>query len=101
MAAARPTDDLFFIAHDARTGRPRPHPHVLGVALAAGLLGEMVLSGHLFVEDTGLVANRVAGLPDDPLAHRMLEEIHRSAQHRDVGVWLQYFGLRAVQDVGA
>jgi hypothetical protein len=95
-----PANDLFFIAHEQRTGRVRPHPRVLGVVLAAALLGELALTEHLFISTDGLVPNRMAAPPIDPLAHRMLEQLRRSAHRRAVDVWLQYFGLDAVEDVG-
>src|SRR5205814_4789932 len=73
---------------------------VLGVVLAAALLGELALSEHLSVGDEELLPSRMLVPPADPLAHRMLEELRRSVHRRAVATWLQYFGLRAVADVG-
>lgn len=68
----RAADQLFLIAYDQDTGRSTVHDGVLGVALGAAVLGELVLGEHLWIgdDDTALVTS---GWPptDSALAHRI------------------------------
>jgi hypothetical protein len=52
--------------------RLRLHPKAMGLGLAAGLVGELVLSGHLFLSGGVLVVVDPTS-PADVLAHSTLD----------------------------
>jgi hypothetical protein len=66
--------------------------------LAAGLLGELVLSGHLSVSDGALVVDPVA--PVDGLAHSTLDQIVAEPGVRDARTWLAFLARDAEHAVG-
>lgn len=92
-------DELFCIAHDDRTGRSRLHSRVLGLGLAAGLLGELVLCDRVEIADGGgiRVVNRAP--PADVLAHATLSQLLAQSQHRDLRTWLAFLAETAVESV--
>lgn len=94
----RLADDLYLIAHDDRTGRARVAPVVAGLAAAAGLLGELVLSGHLRMLD-GCVFPLAALPPEDWLGRAVLGMVADPRQEREVGAWLRFLAAEAVGDV--
>src|SRR6266516_3964834 len=64
-------DQLFFVAHHDRDGRPRLHQRAVALGLAGALLGELVLLGHLDVYDSAVyVVHREP--PHDALDHSIL-----------------------------
>lgn len=91
-------DEFFCIAHDDRTGRARCHPRVIGLGLAAGLLGELVLYGRVTVENGAVIVTHRAP-PADALAHATLEQLLRQPQHTDVRIWLAFLAETAVESV--
>jgi hypothetical protein len=91
-------DELFCIAHDDRTGRCRLHPRVLGIGLAAGLLGELVLFERVDVRDGGLSVVR-RDPPPDAAAHATLALLLAQPQHRDVRTWLAFLAETSVETV--
>jgi DNA-binding ferritin-like protein len=88
-------DDLFTVAHDDRTGRPRVGPRVLGLGLAAALLGELIFFQNLAVED-GAVYVISREPPRDSLAHATLTQLLTQQQHREVRTWLAFLAETAV-----
>ena len=93
-------DDVFWIALEERTGRLRLHPRALGVTLAAGLLGELVLHDCLAISDNAVYMPRHGGAPPDALTHRVIEQMVYQPEHRDVATWLKFLGESAVDDIG-
>jgi len=94
------------LAHDER-GRSRLHARATGIALAAGVLAELILSGHVTIRDSRVSArplNRVgeafpdsrAGLigpdryppPADSVGHAVYEQIAHEPQAHQVRTWL-------------
>jgi hypothetical protein len=92
-------DEFFLIAHEERTGRSRLHPRATGLGLAAGLLGELMLTGRVRLSDGDLyVVNR--NPPTDALAHEVLELLLAQPQHRDLGTWLAFLAQDSAVKVG-
>ncbi len=91
-------DELFCIAHDDRTGRCRLHPRVLGLGLAAGLLGELVLFDRIDIRDGGVHVLRWDP-PPDAVAHATLAMLLAQPQHRDVRTWLAFLAETSVESV--
>ncbi|WP_432829336.1 GOLPH3/VPS74 family protein [Dactylosporangium sp. CA-092794] len=88
------TDSYYLIAHDFQVGRHRLDGRVLGIGLAAGLLGELVLAGAIDVHDrTVYVARRDP--PRDPLLRELTALLVSQPQHRDLPTWLAYFAVTA------
>jgi len=79
------SDDLFLIAHCDRTGRPRLHPLVCGVALGGGLLGELMLTGHLHAV-AGRARLRGRRPPEDRTCRGLFDALSREP-HRDLSAW--------------
>jgi hypothetical protein len=92
-------DQYFLIAHEDRTGRSRLHPRATGLGLAAALIGELMLDGHLELIDGDLfIANRQP--PGDALSHDILSLLIAQPQHREVRTWLAYLSQDAAVRVG-
>jgi hypothetical protein len=62
----RPADGLYLVAHDPASGRPRLGPRVLGLGLAAALLGELIMGG--FVD---AVASTLRATDQQPFLRRV------------------------------
>ncbi len=45
----RLADDLYLVAHHEITGKPHLQPRALGLGVAAGLLGELMLPGAIYL----------------------------------------------------
>ena len=92
-------DQYFLIAHEDRTGRSRLHPRATGLGLAAALIGELVLDGHLELMDGDLhIIDRRP--PGDALSHDILSLLIAQPQHREVRTWLAYLSQDAAVRVG-
>lgn len=93
------SDDLFLIAHDDTTGRPRLHARAVELGLAGALLAELVLYGRVTVHDGRLVVVDRRP-PGDPLAHTVLDQLISEPQYRAVRIWLAFLAGQAVDAVG-
>jgi hypothetical protein len=91
-------DDLFRLGHHDSTGRPRMHQQVAGLGLAAALLGELCLAGHITVH-SGHVAVVDRSPPADALAHTVLDQLVGEAQVRQLRAWLPYLARDAHEQV--
>ena len=92
-------DQYFLIAHEDRTGRSRLHPRATGLGLAAALISELMLDGHLeLIDGDLLIANRQP--PGDALSHDILSLLIAQPQHREVRTWLAYLSQDAAVRVG-
>lgn len=92
-------DEFFLIAHNDTRGKAKLNPAATGLGLAAGLLSELVLDGHLTVVggDVSVVNRRP---PADALAHTVLDQLIGEAQHRSVRIWLSFLAQSAATSVG-
>ncbi|GGM45562.1 hypothetical protein GCM10011608_32920 [Micromonospora sonchi] len=92
-------DEFFLIAHNDIRGKAKLHPAANGLGLAAGLLGELVLYGHITVTSAQVtVIDRRP--PADALAHTVLDQLIGEAQHQAVRTWLSFLAQTAVTSVG-
>lgn len=94
----RLADDMFRLAHRDRDGMSLLDPHMAGLGMAAALLGELVLAGHLTIR-AGVVVMTDASAPSDVLAHSVLDQIGHEHQSHPLRTWLAYLGRRAYIDV--
>ncbi|NLU78771.1 GPP34 family phosphoprotein [Micromonospora sp. HNM0581] len=92
-------DEFFLIAHNDTRGRAKLHPAATGLGLAGGLLGELILHGHITVSagQVGVLDRRP---PADALAHTVLDQLVGEAQHQSVRTWLSFLAQTAVTAVG-
>lgn len=90
-------DDLFLVALNDATGRPRLQTRILGAALAGALLGELVIGQHLTVHD-GRPYPTTSHPPPDALQHTTLEQL-RAEPHHDLRTWVIYLARDAEADV--
>lgn len=86
-------DDLYFVMHDDVTGRPRLHPRLAGLGLAAAVVGELMLAERVTIElasgqDRLYVTSRTA--TGDPLTQSVLDQVVAEPQH-PVLTWLVFF----------
>jgi hypothetical protein len=90
-------DELWLIAHDDASGKPRWHPVVAGLGLSAALLGELVLAGALRARagELDVADDSVRG----PLADRVLGQMAVTPQHRATRTWLQWLAEDAPETV--
>lgn len=92
-------DEFFLVAHNDIRGKAKLHPAATGLGLAGGLLGELVLHGHVMVVDGDIsVVDRRP--PADALAHTVLDQLVGEAQHRSVRTWLSFLAQSATTSVG-
>lgn len=92
-------NELFWITHRDLTGQPRLHPKAMGLGLAAGLLGELVLAEHLFLAGRTLTVMDPRS-PADVLAHSTLDQIVAESGVRDLRAWLAFLARDAEDAVG-
>lgn len=105
------TDDFWLAAHDTFSGKPQLVAGPLGIGLAAGLLGELLFTGHISVSK-GRLYLHFAPPPEDPALAPILaqlDEEERSRQHlageaheqsgHDLYEWIRYLAIedRAAQ----
>lgn len=92
-------DSYYFIAHDHMDRRGRLDRRVLGIGLAAALLGELWWIGTIEVEGGNIhVIHRDP--PADPLLHNVMAELLSQPQRRDLATWLSYLAITAEAEVG-
>ncbi|WP_407663061.1 GOLPH3/VPS74 family protein [Micromonospora radicis] len=92
-------DEFFLIAHNDTRGKAKLHPAATGLGLAGGLLGELVLYGHITVAQ-GQVTVLDRRPPADALAHTVLDQLIGEAQHQAVRTWLSFLAQTSVTSVG-
>ncbi|MDM4718357.1 GPP34 family phosphoprotein [Micromonospora sp. WMMA1363] len=92
-------DEFFLIAHNDIRGKAKLHPAATGLGLAGGLLGELVLYGHVTVSD-GLVTIVDRRPPVDALAHTVLDQLIGEPRHQSARTWLSFLAQTATAAVG-
>jgi Golgi phosphoprotein 3 (GPP34) len=91
-------DELYLIAHHEVTGKPHLQPRALGLGLAAGLLGELMLAGSVGVGRGAVIPGRPAALGDE-LARRVLGQVAGEREHVPLAGWLMFLGGTAAGDI--
>ncbi|MDF5758279.1 GPP34 family phosphoprotein [Spongiactinospora sp. TRM90649] len=92
-------DEFFLIAWDTtRSGKPRLSAQAIGLGLAGGLIGELVLQNRLTVHGPTLAPTARHHVADR-LSDGVLAEIREAPQHTDVRTWLAYLARDAVPSV--
>jgi Golgi phosphoprotein 3 GPP34 len=94
----RLADDLYLIAHNDRTGRPRLQPRAAGLGLASGLLAELLVTGRLTIRADGVATAR-GEKPGDALGQRLLDLVAGEPEPHSVADWLGFLAVTAVEDV--
>jgi hypothetical protein len=92
-------DQFYLLCHHDRTGRGRLTERSAGLGLGAALLGELVYSRNLWIQDSRLRPVRQP-VPVDALAHAVLDQLVAQPRHSDVRTWVQFFGTTASGLVG-
>jgi Golgi phosphoprotein 3 (GPP34) len=92
-------DEFWLLAHNEQTGKPRLSDGILGLGLAAALIGEVVYSRNVTVRG-GYVLVVDMTPPQDPLAHHVLAQMAAEASTHTTRTWLVYLGRGAAQQVG-
>jgi Golgi phosphoprotein 3 (GPP34) len=105
----RVADDLYLIAHHEVSGRPYLSPRSAGIALAGGLIAElMAVQTPAVTLDRGFLipCYRKNGAPvarfarpDDPVPGHVLDQIVAESAPRPVRDWLLFLGKTAAADV--
>ncbi|GAA1744316.1 GOLPH3/VPS74 family protein [Luedemannella helvata] len=91
-------DDLYFVAHEETSGKSRLHPRVTGLALAAALLGELVMDGKIDLR-AGMITIIDRQPPVDALAHTILDQLASERQQHATHNWLAFLGNSATDQV--
>jgi hypothetical protein len=91
-------DDLFLLAHDGQTGKPRLHPRVTGIGLAGALLVELTMLGRTDVRGGTLVVADDRR-PADPLLASVLGRVLAEREAHQVGAWLSFLAPGAADEV--
>ncbi|MBT8227472.1 MAG: GPP34 family phosphoprotein [Dactylosporangium sp.] len=91
-------DEFFRLAHHDTTGRPLLHPRATSLGLATALLGELLGSKKILVQERHVYPlNRTP--PDDALTHATLDQLIAQPQHTDVRTWLEFLSASGYADV--
>jgi hypothetical protein len=93
-------DDFFCLMLDEHSGKPRIAPRVAGVGLGAGLLAEVVISGHCVMTEAGEIQALNVQRPDDALSREVHELLLNRPHHRDPGIWISYLARDSFARVG-
>jgi hypothetical protein len=97
---SRIADDVFLMLLDERSGEPRAARRIAGLAVAAGMLGELLTSSCLTITGDGDIELLDAGWPPhDELDAEVYKVIHESNPH-SLRIWLDYLSLDAWDRVG-
>lgn len=88
---------MFRLAH-GDDGGPVLHSDVAALGLAAALLGELVLTGHVGVRG-GMVIVRSVAPPWDALAHTVLDHLTGEPVRHPVRTWLAFLAQTAYGEV--
>jgi hypothetical protein len=96
---SRLADDFYLICFQEQTGRAVVTDAVAGLGLAGGLLGELVLGGHLLVHDGLLYPAAGVPAPNDLALWEVLQAVAGQRQPQKVGAWLRFLATDAVTDV--
>lgn len=92
-------DDFWLLAHSEHTGKPRLSGRVLGLGMAAALIGELVYWRNVTVQG-GFVQVHNWDPPPDALAHTVLDQMAAELRSYSIRTWLVYFGRTADEMVG-
>jgi len=92
-------DEFYLIAHNDSRGKAKLHPAATGLGLAGGLLGELILYGHITVT-AGQISVIDRRPPADALAHTVLDQLVGESQHRELRTWLSFLAQSATTSVG-
>src|SRR5262249_12021636 len=80
-------DELFLLAHDDVTGKPRLHPRVTGIGLAGALLAELLLPGLLGIR-AGILLPFTDVTPGDSLLRQAFAPIQVERPAKPIRPWL-------------
>jgi Golgi phosphoprotein 3 GPP34 len=94
----RLADDLWLLAHHERSGKPHLQPRAVGLGLAGGLLGELILPGTIRVW-RGLIIPAGAQPPGDDLTHSVLRTMTAEREHLPVRDWMAFLAGTAAREV--
>ena len=92
-------DDYYLIAHDEHTGRLRVSARTAGIGAATALLAELIVDGHLVLRDGGLFPRFGRPSPADRFLRQVLGQVSLPRCDRDVGAWLRFLAVEAVEDL--
>jgi hypothetical protein len=94
----RLADDLYLIAHNDVTGRPRLQPRGAGLGLAGGLLAELLMAGQITL-GPGMVAVSGAARPQGGLAGQVLRQVTAEREQHGPRDWLEFLSATSVARV--
>jgi hypothetical protein len=94
----RLADDLYLVAHHEITGKPHLQPRALGLGLAAGLLGELLLAGAIDLNG-GMVMIGDGIPPGEELTRAVLGQIAGQREDLPARDWLLFLARTATGDI--
>jgi Golgi phosphoprotein 3 (GPP34) len=99
VQVSRVTDDLYLISHDERTGGCLIDERTAALGLAAGMLSELALTGHLQVSVGRLIPGTAQGRPTDQVQREVLSLVLACDLRCEVQSWLHFVAAQAAGDV--
>lgn len=93
------SDEFFRLAHDDMSGKPLLHPVALSMGLAAGLLADLVWSGHVDIRDgeVWLVSRPGQPPPSDRVSAKVVQMLWH--ERHPLSTWLEFLATGAVGEV--
>ncbi len=94
-------DQLFLVAHDEYNGRTRVHEDMLGLALGAALMVELMFPPEQIqlVGGSVLLVSHHSPPPVEPLQHRAINLMRRERRPQSIANWLKVLGFDARDQV--
>jgi Golgi phosphoprotein 3 (GPP34) len=93
-------DEVYLLAHDDRSGRPRLGPRAVGIAVAAGLLAELIGYGAAGLREDGPVLFMTGcPWPQEEVARSVLTQIAAEPDAVRVREWLLFLARNSARDV--
>jgi hypothetical protein len=83
-------DELFLVGHDQYTGKPHISDNALDTGLAGAVLGELVLTGRLYVDEDTLVVVRDQRPYGERVSDAALAEVLKQREQHPVRAWVEY-----------
>ncbi len=94
----RLADDLYLVAHHEITGKPHLQPRALGLGLAGGLLGELMLPGAIRLS-SGLVVLGDGAPPGEELGRSVVHQVAGEREDLPARDWLLFLARTAPRDI--
>lgn len=94
------SSELWFLTHRHDNGKPLQNDHLMNITLAAGLLADLIATGHIVVFGH-LVEPRHQKPPEDIVLRKVLDLVYREERFWSLADWIETLADGADAEVTA